>query len=255
MDESFQAIQEYIEMARTLGIDSKDVVITATEASRVAKNSQEFYTKLVQELDISVSIITGEAEAHYTALGVCQMAKVTKPISIIDIGGASTEIIQVNPTPFRITKSISLPMGSVRASEWIAKDCLEVELNRIWDEKMIFDASCEEAIFVAGTMTSLGAMIKGMLKFDAAELVDQKIDFKHFDSFISKIKSLSPEELNSHYPFLGKRAKTIVAGALVATFIGQKLKLSTILVSPFGLRYGTCLVPKIEDRYVEQRIG
>ena len=183
------------------------------------------------------------------------MAKLKNKSYIVDIGGASTEIIEVNNKPFKIIQSISLPFGSVRATDWMSEQNLSEQLEKIWSEKININVSCKDAIFVAGTMTSLGAIIKGQSVFDASALVDQTISFDRFEAFIHKIKNISSDDLLSQYPFLGKRAKSIIGGALVAVFIGRKLQLENILVSPFGLRYGTCLVERIEDKYVEQFIG
>lgn len=252
IDETKAAIEEYLEIASSMGIDLTQMLITATEASRVAKNSSDLYQPLVEKFKIKVLIISGEAEAFYTAKGVCAMAKLDVPeVAIVDVGGASSEIMSVNIKPFKLRKSISLPMGSVRATDWKNENVLLSKLESLWlDEYQEYD--CKNAIFVAGTMTSLGAMFLGQSSFDGSKLDGFQISFAKVKNFVAKIKELTPDELKKSYPFLEKRATSIVAGAEVALFIGDRLGLESIRISPYGLRYGTLLSEKIEDHYVER---
>src|SRR5690606_2456866 len=132
MKETYLVIKEYVHLAEDIGIEAEKIIVTATEASRVAKNAPEFYERVTSKLGISVLIISGEGEAYYTALGVCRMAKCEDTISIVDIGGASTEIMRVRSHPFKVMKSLSLPIGSVRASDWMSEGKLVTELRTAW---------------------------------------------------------------------------------------------------------------------------
>lgn len=255
MKETYLVLKEYVHLVEDIGISSDKIVITATEASRVAKNAPEFYDRVTKKLGIKVSVISGEGEAYYTALGVCRMAKSEDIISIVDIGGASTEIMRVRSHPFKVMKSLSLPIGSVRASDWIAEGRLLTELRTAWAGTGADELACDNAIFVAGTMTSLGAMVLGMTTFDGGKLDGQRISYAKLCDFVERVSKLEGEKLLEHYPFLGKRATSIIGGAEVALFIGDRLGLKEVQISPYGLRYGTVLEGKMEERYVQRCYG
>ena len=255
MKETYLAIKEYVALALDVGIKASEIIVTATEASRVATNAKEFYERITKKLDIKVSIISGEGEAYYTALGVAKMALVDGEISIIDIGGASTEIMRVKSKPFKILGSVSLPMGSVRASDWIESGELLSQLRHAWAGSGADDYKCDQAIFVAGTMTSLGAMYLGLSKYESEQIDGRAIQFSKLTEFTNKLASLSSDDLLEHYPFLGKRAKSIYGGAKIALFVGERLGLKDIQISSYGLRYGTVLDGIVEERYVQQCYG
>lgn len=252
MKETYLAIKEYVAIAEEVGVPSQDIIITATEASRVAKNAEEFFDRIIKKLEINVRVISGDGEAFYTALGVCKMAKTQGETFIVDIGGASTEIMKVRAQPFKIVKSVSLPMGSVRATDWMADDRLINEFRAAWAGSGADDLVTEEAIFVAGTMTSLAAMILGMTKYEGDKIANSSIEFGKLKKFVASLTNCSAESLLDQYPFLGKRSASILGGAEVALFIGEKLGLKSLQISPFGLRYGTIIAGSIEEQYVSR---
>ena len=115
MEDSFKVLSLYQKKCLDHDIDPAKILATATEASRVAKNSSEFYAKVKKELGIDVKIISGEAEAYYSTMGILFDTKITDPeITIMDIGGASTELIKVNTAKKEIIHSFSMPVGAVR---------------------------------------------------------------------------------------------------------------------------------------------
>ncbi len=252
MKETYLAIKEYVELAEGLSIDSKDIIITATEASRVATNSEDFFNRITSKLDIVIHIISGEGEAYYTALGVCRLAKSKEVITIIDIGGASTEIMKVKCKSFKVLDSISLAVGSVRATEWIKDNTFNEEINMAASSIKDDRFNCSEAIFVAGTMTSLAAIILGLTTFESSKIGSEAISFKKLTKFIKSLSSFDEETLLDQYPVLGKRASSIVGGGEVAIFLGEKLKLENLTISPYGLRYGTLIEGSLEENYVER---
>ena len=70
MQDTLQVLDSYKEICEKHGLLASDVVVTATEASRVAKNSFDFYQEVAQKTGLKTTIITGEAEAYYSMLGV-----------------------------------------------------------------------------------------------------------------------------------------------------------------------------------------
>ncbi|PIP90866.1 MAG: hypothetical protein COW01_00865 [Bdellovibrionales bacterium CG12_big_fil_rev_8_21_14_0_65_38_15] len=252
MKETYLALKDYVELSEELGIDSRSIIVTATEASRVASNAEEFFERIINKLNIEIKVISGSGEAYYTALGVCRMAKSKGLITIVDIGGASTEIMKIKSKPFQVIDSISLPVGSVRATDWIEQNQFDIEIKKAFDliEDDRFESS--DAIFVAGTMTSIAAIMLGMNSFEANKIGTESISFEKLGKFINCLKPLDNETLLDQYPILGKRSKSVVGGGLVALSVGHRLKIKNLTISPYGLRYGTLIEGSLEEQYVER---
>ena len=103
-------------------------------------------------MDFSTNIITASGEAFYTGLGISSGCG-DKPIGnkvILDIGGASTELIKIQVNPFEIISSVSLAIGSVRATDWLKNDSFKLGLEKVLNN--IKNYEIDDLICVAGTM-------------------------------------------------------------------------------------------------------
>jgi exopolyphosphatase/guanosine-5'-triphosphate,3'-diphosphate pyrophosphatase len=250
--ETEKALTEYVELLKGINIVPEDVIVTATEASRVAKNSHELFSKVKSELGLNVTIINGEGEAYYTSLGVTSQSELGEEfVTIMDIGGASTELIKVRTRPFSVESSISLPIGSVRCTDWLKEKIFAQKVEEIFRNFDVTPYETDHLLCVAGSMTSLGSMIKGLTKFDSDQVNGTRISFSDFLKFTEKIKKRTPTELLLKFPFLGKRSKSIVGGAYLGEQMGKALKVNTFEISTLGLRYGTITAGGIDERFCE----
>ena len=95
-DESKNRLFESIVEAKSkFDFDKFKCVAVATEAFRVASNSEEIFSEIREKFGINFHIISGKAEAKLTFLGVQNAFKklgINENFSVIDIGGASSEI-------------------------------------------------------------------------------------------------------------------------------------------------------------------
>ena len=95
-DESKNRLFEAIAEAKNkFDFDKFTCVAVATEAFRVASNSEEIFSEIREKFGINFHLISGKAEAELTFLGVQNAFKklgINENFSVIDIGGASSEI-------------------------------------------------------------------------------------------------------------------------------------------------------------------
>ncbi|WP_107784834.1 disulfide bond formation protein DsbA [Campylobacter concisus] len=95
-DESRNRLFEAITEAKNkFDFDKFKYAAVATEAFRVASNSEEIFSEIREKFGINFHIISGKAEAKLTFLGVQNAFKklgINEKFSVIDIGGASSEI-------------------------------------------------------------------------------------------------------------------------------------------------------------------
>lgn len=250
MQATYEALSTYKNLLDKIKFPVGDVIATATEASRVSTNSREFFKKIKDELGFNIQIISSDGEAYYTALGVVSsLPKTEGKIVVMDIGGASTELILINTLPFEIEKSISLPVGSVRATDWKNKNEFDSKIYDILAPDMS-EYSTETLVCVAGSMTALASMYLGQREYSDTKIEGMSISFKSFQDFTRDLQNTTVENLLMLFPFLEKRAPMVAAGSLVAELIGSKLKIDLIKISTRGLRYGTVLTGGINEQFI-----
>ncbi|WP_164848239.1 hypothetical protein [Halobacteriovorax sp. HLS] len=253
MDATFEALKEYAQLIKGYNVKLEEVLITATEASRVATNADEFFSKVRRELGLIVTKISGEGEAHYTALGVCSgVHNCSSDIVIMDIGGASTELIRVSLDSGEIVNSISLPVGSVRASDWILDDSFDEKMDKILSSD-ILSFKMNSIICVAGTMTTLSSILLGQKTFNEQQIQGHKFDLAKLLSLSQELSSLDASQVLEKFPQSGKRAFSLYGGSLVALKILSYLSINEIEISTLGLRYGVVLEGKIDERFTQAR--
>lgn len=253
MDESYEVFNSYHNICLGLGINPSDVIVTATEASRVANNSKEFFSKIRNDFGFQVKTITGEGEAYFSMLGVLSDKNITDEfITIMDIGGASTELIKVNTKNQEIICSFSMPMGVVRLNNWNEQGIRDDKIETIFKEfqKNLSIVASPRLYCVAGTMTSVGNMALGHKDFIEQEVQGLTIQVSEIEEMEKRYKSSSTESILTEFPFLGKRSQTIQSGLFLATKVFKKLNVNEVYISTYGLRYGTIFAGGIKDEYL-----
>ncbi len=251
MENSFQALKEYAELLIRNNFDVKETIVTATEASRVATNAKEFFAKIKSELGFTITTINAKGEAHYTALGVLSTLINDKDPEcvIMDIGGASTELMRIQKSPYQLLKTISMPIGSVRATDWIANNQIDTKFLEIENNFPMNEYTVDTLVCVAGSMTALGAVYLKQREFNADSLEGLCVKKIDFINFLEELEKSNPEELLREFPFLGKRVKSIRGGVFVVKSIVSRVCQKEILISTRGLRYGTFIEGKIDGNY------
>lgn len=256
MSVSRDTLLHYAKVVTDLGIDPSEVIVTATEASRVAKNAPGFFQEIYEATKLKVTTITGEGEAFYTTLGVTGgSATAQDSMVIMDIGGASTELIRVNNSAGKgvIENLVSLPIGSVRATDWLthSHEYFLEQIDKIMNKDYELGGfKAAHLTCVAGTMTSLGAMIKGLDEYKSKIVHTMHFTKKDFDKLVHSLESLSEEAILKKFPFLGKRAKSIYGGALAANLIASKLEVKDFEISTYGLRHGVVFSGGLNAKYI-----
>lgn len=105
-------------------LQPEKLIITATAALRLANNKQKFISQAEKILQHPINLISGIEEAKTIYRGVAFTEKSSEQLLVIDIGGASTELIigQGN----NVLKAESLDMGCVT---WLNNFFSDKQLN------------------------------------------------------------------------------------------------------------------------------
>lgn len=114
------------------------VIITATAALRLANNKKLFIKQAEKILQHPVNLISGIEEAKTIYRGVAFTEKSKQQLLVIDIGGASTELIIGQGSS--VLKAESLHMGCVT---WLNNSFADKQLN---NDNFTHAISCAKAI-------------------------------------------------------------------------------------------------------------
>lgn len=253
MEATFEAIKSYAKECDSHGIPRENIIATATEASRVAHNAPAFYKRISDELKVNVNIITSDAEAYFSTKGILFDTKFhSEIITIMDIGGASTELIKVNTRTLQILNSISMPIGAVRSSQWLEDQLFVQNLQKVFLDfrSEIDEFQGKELFCVAGTVTSLGNMHLQHREFVEDDVHGLVLKSEDIDNLFKKYSQFTPEQFLDLFPFLQKRSQSIRGGLHLAYHLIHRLLVKELTISTYGLRFGTLLEGKIRKDFI-----
>ena len=112
---------------RLQDIAPENIRIVATATLRIATNARDFLSRAEQVLGQKVTLLSGIEEAERIYLGVAHTSECSDKRLVLDIGGASTELIVGEQ--FDIHRAASLDMGCVTFKNQYFKDGKLTEQN------------------------------------------------------------------------------------------------------------------------------
>ncbi|HAR96178.1 MAG TPA: hypothetical protein DCR97_09480 [Deltaproteobacteria bacterium] len=240
MSRTLSALRAYAEIAEKNRVDQ--VICYGTSALREAVNSNEFIEEVERELGWRVRPITTYEEAYYTYLSVRADPAMAAPgWLIVDIGGGSTEVIQGSSEQF--LEFCSLPVGTVKLTDLFVKHDPPQE-QEIEDVKhhirSALDFSCppgQSVVGMAGTMTTFGALIKG-IAFDKEAIHGMAIPLSAFDAWIGRMKNMAITERRQLPGMELGREDLVYQGLILMREIMGHCGSSNLIVNTHGARYG-----------------
>lgn len=214
VERTLKALAEFKAIIDNMGVD--EVRAIATAALRTA-NNKELFTVPAQEIGFDFEIISGEKEAYYDYMSVVNTLDVDDCI-IVDIGGASTELIYVNDG--NNCDMVSIPMAAVNITEkyfsgTVAQDdelefAIEEFKNRLKEVKWLDNVKNISIIGIGGTIRALAKM---------QNIDDSKVHGFTMDRELtfSKIYELvkTPIEIRRSIDGIGKGRADIILGGVV----------------------------------------
>lgn len=225
------------------------VILTATNAMRIASNSQSIISRIKDQLAFNVKIIQGDEEARLSYLGASSSFNNLEEKTVIDIGGGSTEIIFGNNKELFFKKSfqtgvVSLTEKYIRSfpySEESVKSA-EHELKNIFSELNSNIPSDVSTIAVAGTPTTLSCIKQNIKIYDEQKVEASTLESSELIELTKVLQNLSGNDIKQKYgQVVAGREDVLFAGALILNYLKKILKIDKILVSSRGLRYGNII--------------
>lgn len=215
------------------------VIAVATAAMRNAKNKEVILNPL-KEMGINLRIIDGLTEANYDYIGVINTMNV-KNCVIMDIGGASTEIIVVKDG--KNIDMISLPIGAVVLKEEYIKNhdapncTLAAEKyisERFENLKFLDKAQNFDIVALGGTARALGQISEHSTDIQSGYCVtkDRALDI------IRKVNTMTLEEIKNNVTVEKKRADIVKSGFVFIECMIKRINSEKVIIGRCGVREG-----------------
>ena len=215
-----------------------------TSALRDATNKEDLINRVYQTSGITLRVMSATDEAEYTYWGAIDGLAKTKNISVIDIGGGSTEVATGTKQKLLTKKSVNI--GALRLSERYSlnKKNNKTKINDTYSD-IVDEISClslhdknTQLIAVSGTALTIAAIESGKTQILHPVLHGRYIKTSFVRHCYEQYAHKTSDQL-SKIPAIGpNRSKIISAGILILYAFLTKNDIDGFTASARGVRYG-----------------
>jgi len=243
MQKSLAAIESYLALCRDMGVT--EVVAVGTSSLREATNRSEFVQRVKRRCGLGIEIISGQEEARLSYLAVAKDKKwSSRPLTVIDIGGGSTEWIHGDP--LGEVRVFSLNIGSVTLTEqFLSSDPIkedEYQAMASHVKRLLVKIPPLKGnpplVGIGGTITALFSVKHGLTEFDSARIHHGLLELQDIEEQIELFRTLPLKERKAIAGLPPERADVIIAGATILLHSLLRFGSNRAWVSSHGLRYG-----------------
>ena len=214
----------------------------ATATIREAANRVEILTRVKEELDLDIEILSGEDEAKLAFIGASSSIDVSRGI-LTDIGGGSSEIVIIDQN--KVIKSTSLSIGSLSAfNDYVdqlfmttaEKKSIDADMKKMLEEKKFYREKHDLLCAVGGSARASLKFYNEYYNLDSYNTTMQK---NKFNSMLKEIIEEEPREiLDSILEVKPDRVHTLLPGMAILNRVAKYFYCSEISVSQTGVREG-----------------
>ena len=221
---SVNAVVDFYDRAIAEGAEK--VYAFATAAVRSATNGQAFVDGVFALRPLRVEVISGEEEAEIGILG----ALGNSDGGVIDVGGASTEIVIKEQGELIFKKSVNIGVVRLKDKCGRAQDALTQTAREAAKEYDGFPA-VTNLYAIGGTATTLAALALGLQTYDSQKVTGAVLTAQAMQGMADKLSAMSVEEIAA-LPCMPKgRADVLSGGAVLLATLMQELGVQTLTAS------------------------
>jgi exopolyphosphatase / guanosine-5'-triphosphate,3'-diphosphate pyrophosphatase len=228
------ALSDYRRTIESLGAER--TLLVATSAVRDAENGEAFLGEIEWSYGFATRLVPGDEEAELTRRGV----QPPPGTLVLDIGGGSTELLLDD-------KHVSLDMGSVRFTERFVRtdpptrDEIDACARAAHALLEPLDMAPQQAIGVAGSVTTLAALDLGLESYDRARVDGHRLSREGARAQLDRLAALPLAQRREVPALEPERAPVIVAGAVILVETLVHFGLDAIEVSERDILDGIAL--------------
>lgn len=252
--------------------------LVATEACRLAGNSQEFLDKVHRATGLTIEIVSQETEARLAVSGCSSLIDMSSDFALVfDIGGGSSELIWLDLRRRRgqrrgphdrldvqgcVVAWTSLPVGVVTLAERFGGQFVDRELfdgmvchvARLlapFEDKhglrAQIDCSQTHLLGTSGTVTTLAGVHMGLPRYERAKVDGYWLETPQVRAVTEHLLDATYEERIAQ-PCIGReRADLVLAGCAILEAVLRMWPCPRLRVADRGLREGILTMLMAED--------
>ena len=224
IERTARAVAEFYALAK--GQDAKQTFVFATAAVRSAKNGDSFVLRVKELCGLSVDVVDGEREARLGLLGALK----NQDGAVVDVGGASTELVV--RTGGEIVYKKSVDIGVVRLKDKCGRDkqaLLQEMSARVKEYGVMPTIGAVYAI--GGTATTLATVKLGLQEYSSEKVTGTEISAQEMQVWADKLLSMPVEEIAKMPCMPIGRADVLAGGALWLAVMMKTLGIEKCIVS------------------------
>ncbi|MDQ0188202.1 Ppx/GppA family phosphatase [Alicyclobacillus cycloheptanicus] len=241
IDRAIRDVSAFRSAGQQFGIQQWIPVTTA--AIRQAANRAEVLGRLQDHTGLTFRLLTGEEEAWYSYLGVINTMDIRDGL-FVDIGGASTEVMQVQNR--QLVHAVSIPFGALtltrrfqqvpqaQQTQAITKFMKDTFADHAW----IQGCSGLPIVGIGGTARAVAKIARQMHATEMNRYHGYEIDEATLAGIYGAIEKSSVQERQKLGKLSDTRAEMIHAGVAVIRALADSIAAPRFLVSGSGLREG-----------------
>ena len=245
---SEKGIQRLIETLRTFKAvvdnfgDIDELHPFATATIRDAANRTEILSRVKEELDLDIEIISGEEEAKLAFIGASSSVEVSRGV-LTDIGGGSSEVVIIDQN--KVIKSTSLSIGSLSAfndyvsSLFVNKDekkNIDTEVKSLLESNKMYREDHDLLCAVGGTAR---ATLKFYNDYYDEANYNTAMDANKLNDMIKEVIDRKPRDiLDAILAVKPDRVHTLLPGMIILNRLSKYFYCDTINISQTGVREG-----------------
>ena len=233
-------IASYVERAREAG--APHPLVMGTEPLRRLSDATRIVAEVSAQTGEPLAVLAHEEEALLTLVGLTAGRAVRSDILVVDIGGGSSELVEIGPE--RLAKAAGVPLGAGRLSRRVVdRDPPAREhfaaLTQAAREAIDWTPirPPEEVVFVGGTATNLLKLLRRAGDPDR----DDRLDRAALDTARGIIASGPAELLAATYGIREARIRILAAGASIIEAILDRVGADFGRVVDTGIREGAII--------------
>ncbi|MCX6447615.1 MAG: Ppx/GppA phosphatase family protein [Actinobacteria bacterium] len=234
-------------IAHAKEFQTEEILAFATSAIRDAKNGKDILDQINKKFEIDLQVLSGDDEAQMTFLAVRRwLGWSSGRLLVLDIGGGSLEIAVGDDE--RAEATISLPLGASRLTrEYLDSDPHTAkEIKAL--ETFVYDAikqSLPEDIskHIADHFVATSKTFRTLARLGEHWFEDNPkyLKINSLTKMIPKLQEMSNKQRAELPGVSQSRARQIVAGAIVARTVMERLHINELEICPWALREGIVL--------------
>ncbi len=219
--------------------------IIGTQALREAKNAAAFLGPAEAILGAPIEVIAGKREADlaFTAVARTFPELAGTPYVVVDVGGASTELITTDGTS--VVSAVSVPIGVVRlterhvhhapatAAELVA---LEADIDRNLAKLAL--PTGVPIVGTAGTATTMAAIKLELAHYDSNAVTGLRLSPDVIAAQLARLAAASADDRRAIRGLQPERADVIMAGIAIYARVVHRIGAPVMITCDRGIRWG-----------------